>query len=295
MLTKALRNTGSNPLQKRFRQRFSLALTKVQTSIHRTNTWWKSQAKMKGWVWVFAWAVIAVQLIIASIPLRIHDDASTLTITVAGTCLAFGWGFLHRWREEKWCCRTNSPHAYCLLEGNGGVHVMVVFGNGVGLNFEDLAGSRVLWETRPIFWTSILTVLWLGLLIVIARKEGQTWYLMIVGGLGILQNIVVAGAARPASAFGFHLRQREVFHCPTVRDTLCKAEENIASLGVVLRPIYFPGEGTAADNAAFDAAIAKRLGRGQQAGQEAANSGTAGADEGNTASLSRRTQGGDES
>ncbi|KAL8656707.1 MAG: hypothetical protein Q9210_000048 [Variospora velana] len=89
----------------------------------------KAQLQEKGWVWIFAWAVVEAQITIASIPLLVDYDASTLLITILGTVFAMlHWSF-QRWEEEKWCCRPNTDQTYSLLEGNGGGHVMVVFGN----------------------------------------------------------------------------------------------------------------------------------------------------------------------
>lgn len=82
---------------------------------------------------------------------------------------------------------------------------MVVCGNGAGLNFEDLAGGRVPRKRYTIPLTFVLLLLSVGLLITIAREKGQTWFIMMVGGHGILQNIVVAGSPR------FYLKKRTAF------------------------------------------------------------------------------------
>lgn len=80
----------------------------------------------------------------------------------------------------------------------------------------------------------------------------------------------------------------------TVRDTLCQAEEKISNLGLVLRPVFFPGQATAADDEAFEAAVAKWTKRHYQAREGGASSGRAGAEEGSSG-LGRRTmQSGDQ-
>ncbi|KAI4115807.1 MAG: hypothetical protein LQ338_007802 [Usnochroma carphineum] len=249
-----------NPSQRWFQRLLSNTLTPVQTMTHYIQTWTEAQWQEKGWVWMFAWVIIGAQMVVAAVPLKVDHDATTLVITLLGTGLALGCGALPRWREEKWCCRKNTNKKVCLLEGNGGQHVIVVLGNGVGWDLEDLAGGRVAKKAKTTtILTFVQTVLWMALLIIIARDEGQTWFLMIIGGLGILQNIVVAGAPRPASAFGFHLRQREVLYSPNVRHALCQAEEKIAGLGCCLRPIYFPGKATKEDDEAFAFAEQERI------------------------------------
>lgn len=82
--------------------------------------------------------------------------------------------FIPRWCEEKWCGRPNAKQNYYLLEGNGGPHVIVVFGNGVGLNFEDLAGSRMLRKASTTAFMGLQALLWVGLLVLVDREEGQT-------------------------------------------------------------------------------------------------------------------------
>lgn len=234
-------------------------------------TWIRAQDQGQGLLWVFAWAVIVVQWVVACIPLFRDHDAFTLVLTSSGTFLALSCGSLRRWSEEKWCCRANTKQNFALLEGNGGQHLMVLYGNGVGLNFEDLAGGRVSRGTKPVVYTLIQALLWVVLLIAIAREGGQTWYLVTVGGLGLLQNIVVAGAPRPPSAFKIYLERRRTFHKLTVRDTLCEAEEEIANLGTALRPICFPGKSTKEDDEAFENAVTKRNRKRELASQAMAS------------------------
>ncbi|KAL8651492.1 MAG: hypothetical protein Q9226_004688 [Calogaya cf. arnoldii] len=280
-------------------------LTKAQSTIFHVQAWWKILLLDKGSVWIFAWPVIGLQFCIACVPLMTHNDASTLIITAVGTLLAIWHGALPRWKEEKQCCRNNTRQNFCLLEGNGAAHIMVVCGNGAGLNFEDLAGGRVPRKRYTILWTSVLSLLSVGLLITIAREEGQTWFLKMVGGLGIFQNIVVAGSPRPASALGFYLKKRTAFYRAKVRDALRQADLEVPGVGGALRPIYFPGKATNSDDEAFGSAGS---GRDQQHEQglehnqtattgtemeEATSSGRAGGESGNVGVGSRRTHGGD--
>ena len=137
---------------------------------------------------------------------------------------------------------------------------MVVFSNGVGPNFEDLAGSRVMKNKRTAVLIFIQMVFWNGLLVgILGHGQGLTGYLMIIVGLGLFQNPLVAGVPRPPSASGFYEKKRVLFHGKTVRDTLCKAEEEIEDLGSALRPFYFPGGITAEDDEVLEGAVAKRL------------------------------------
>ena len=215
-----------------------------------------------------AWSLIAIQFAFATLPLVMYHDASTLVVLSIGTILAFSCGCLPRWREEKWCCRRQAKGTFCVLTGNGGQHVLVVRGNGIGLNFEDLAGGRVLKSDSLVLLTFVQVILWVALLIVIAREDTQSWYLMLVGGIGILQNIIVAGWPQPPSAFGIHLRARRVIHHPKIRDTLCEAEEEIDGLGMVLWPIFLHGREREDNREALEAARARRVARVQRIASE---------------------------
>ncbi|KAL8690824.1 MAG: hypothetical protein Q9218_003820 [Villophora microphyllina] len=264
-------------------------------------TWWKDIRLDKDGIWFFAWTRIIVQFLVALLPLICYGDASTLVLTSSGTNLALFCGWLPRWKEEKWCGRENTKHDFCLLEGSGGLHVMVVCGNGEGWNFEDLAGGRVLDCNYIGVSTFVQILLWVRLLVAVAREEGQTWFLMTVGGVGILQNIIIAGYGRRASAFKFYLRKRKGLHHPQVRDALCQLEEEVPDAGCALRPIWSSRRATESDNEAFEGAVARRnRRRGQKIeasesrSEEATSSGRDGGEAGNIGLESRRTHEGEE-
>ena len=128
---------------------------------------------------------------------------------------------------------------------------MVIFSDGVGWDLEFLAGGRVSWDSGVISHVAIQALSWIAFLIAIARGEGQTWFLMLVGGLGTVQNIVVAGSRRPPSAFGIYLKERKTIRRDKVREALFEANEEDRSLGPALFPIFFPGPMESGDAAIF--------------------------------------------
>ncbi|KAL8775083.1 MAG: hypothetical protein Q9209_000562 [Squamulea sp. 1 TL-2023] len=284
---------------------YKMCPTKVLSIILNLQVWWKIRLLDKGNVWIFAWSTIVLQFLVAAVPLKLHHDASTMVITGFGTVFALGYGALPRWKEEKHHCRTNTPHNFCLLEGNGAAHVMVVCGNGEGLNLEDLAGARVPRRRYTAPLTVVLTLLSIGLLITIAREEVQTWFLMMIGGLGILQNIVVAGSPRPASALGFYLKKRRMICCKKVRNALVEADMEVPGAGSALRPLLFPGPATDSDDEAFEVVKVrhkqqnKQVRKHEQTGargseeEEAISSGRAGGVTESISVGSRRIRGGD--
>jgi hypothetical protein len=191
-------------------------------------------------------AVAFAQLVIAAIPIATSGDWSILMITISGTAFALITGSLPQWRAEKWACRRSSPNTYILTRGNGAQHAIVFLGNGKGLNLEDLAvAGQMKYRSSDILTRlclAIISILWVSLLITAAGMTTNTWYLLAVGGIGILQNVLVAGWRRDPSALGVHLDFREVIGEMTTMDAILALEAKYTRAGRSLLPIFFPGE-----------------------------------------------------
>jgi len=191
-------------------------------------------------------AVAFVQLVIAAIPIATSGNWSILMITIGGTAFALITGSLPQWRAEKWACRRSSPNTYILTRGNGAQHAIAILGNGRGLNLEDLAvAGQMKYRSSDILTRlclAIISILWISLLITAAGMTTNTWYLLAVGGIGILQNVLVAGWRRDPRALGVHLDFREVIGEMTTMDALLALEAKYARVGRSLLPIFFPGE-----------------------------------------------------
>jgi hypothetical protein len=89
----------------------------------------------------------------------------------------------------------------------------------------------------------------MGFLVVAAGIKRHSWFLLGVGALGMLHNVLVAGVTRKPDAHGIPL---EHLHGETIgkkspggtkrrkaMDVLAEAEKKIAGLGVALRPVFF--------------------------------------------------------
>lgn len=191
-------------------------------------------------------AVAFVQLVISAIPIATSGNWSILMITIGGTVFALITGSLPQWRAEKWVCRRSSPNTYILTPGNGAQHAIVILGNGRGLNLEDLAvAGQMNYPSSNILTRlglAVISILWISLLIAAAGVRKNTWYLLAVGGIGILQNVLVAGWRRDPSALGVHLEFRRVIGEMTTMDALLALEAEYTRLGRSLLPIFFPGE-----------------------------------------------------
>ena len=170
--------------------------------------------------------------------------------------MALTTGLLPQWETEKWACRNNSRGAYILTRGNGAQHAIVILGNGCGLNLEDLASGQSNREVATNLFTRLallcLFVLWILLLITAAGIKDNTWFLLAVGGIGIVQNVFVAGRHRRPESFGLPLEFVEVFGCAKVMDTLLEVERSYENVGLALLPEFFPGILTESDERKWD-------------------------------------------
>ncbi|KAK7903103.1 hypothetical protein LTR67_001120 [Exophiala xenobiotica] len=151
-------------------------------------------------VYWIGFATTIIQLGIAAIPCGLFGDWGILLVTVIGILLSFASGWLPQWKEEKWACRKNSDKNVILTRGNGSQHAIVILGDGKGLDLEDLAAGQTNVDVSTSILTrvsvTILAAFWILLLITAAGLKKNTWFLLAVGGIGILQNIFVAGWRR---------------------------------------------------------------------------------------------------
>jgi hypothetical protein len=189
------------------------------------------------WTGVF---VVIVQLGIAAIPWGLYRDWEVLLLTICGTLFAWSMGLL----QHSTLTGRNTNKTFALTAGPGTRDVIVILGNGVGLDLEDMAneiasGGRS--YTATVAFAAILVMLWTAPLITTSGMESHTWYLLAVGGIGMLQNIYVAGAMRLPSAYGIHLNFRECISDPKVMRTLMSVEEAYPNVGRCILPVLFPG------------------------------------------------------
>lgn len=194
------------------------------------------------------WAGVGIALLqlgIASIPCGLYGDWGILMVTAAGIVLAFLTGSLPQWSAEKWAGRKASNKKIILTRGNGSQHAIVVLGNDVGLDLEDLAAvgnntdnsaSRL---TRSI--TIVLAGFWILLLITAAGLDQNNWFLLLVGAVGILQNILAAGSPRSPSAMGILLQYDTVVGEAKVMETLYEVEKKHRGVGYSMLDTFFPG------------------------------------------------------
>ncbi|KAK0189969.1 hypothetical protein F5146DRAFT_1053382 [Armillaria mellea] len=203
--------------------------------------------------WYSGLVTIFIQLVIAVIPYALHKNWSILFVTIAGTALALITGAIPQWRSEKWDCRRKTNKVLCVTGGNGSRYAMVILGMGVGLDLEDLTEAEAprtkyrRTDRRPALWVTqlaclTLAALWIIFLIDATALKEDTWYLLGVGGLGMVQNVLVAGAERPCSTSGIHLERIEEIQQEKIMDALMDLEEGYVKVGKALVTEFFPKE-----------------------------------------------------
>ncbi|KIY00977.1 uncharacterized protein Z520_03643 [Fonsecaea multimorphosa CBS 102226] len=215
-------------------------------------------------IWWSFLLFLPLQLVIAAIPTILPQrNWGILMITGVGSLLAMITGSLPQWMDEKYACRLDSRDTYILTRGNGHVHVFVIENAppikgevkegapkkvGTSLNMEDLAiqSPRATLLSRSILVA--LAVAWVFFLITAGGLEKDTWYLMGVGGLGMVHNVYVANAARKPAAHGSPVVE-DLDNCKRIKAdpgekvmaVLMKAEEYRPGVGLAVLTTFFPG------------------------------------------------------
>ncbi|KAJ6436690.1 Protein kinase-like domain protein [Purpureocillium lavendulum] len=202
-----------------------------------------------------------IQLGLAAIPCGLFGDWSILLVTAAGIGLCLAWGALPQWYDEKWACRTNTNKTIVLTRGNGSQHAIVIQGAGCGLDLEDLAAvdTGAFMQRGPRLAPIVLGAAWIILLITASAVTQNTWFLLAVGGVGIIQNLYVAGTSRPPQAFGLALEFVEVIGNLKCMDVLFEVENRYPGLGKSMLSVFFTGQNKISTSPAVASLIDLRM------------------------------------
>ncbi|KAF2259665.1 hypothetical protein CC78DRAFT_524479 [Lojkania enalia] len=193
--------------------------------------------------------VAILQLGISAIPFGIYGNWGVFLVTASAILLCFLTGCQPQWQREKWACRQIEPEknrTYILTRGNGAQHAIVVECDGCGLNFEDLCTGFNNLDSPAISTATRLAmvglgIMWVVLLITSSALTDQSWFLIAVGGIGMLQNMFVAGWSRAPDALGLPLKFITVIGSPKVSAAIMEAERTIPTVGRALVGTFFPG------------------------------------------------------
>ncbi|PWY93143.1 hypothetical protein BO94DRAFT_564269 [Aspergillus sclerotioniger CBS 115572] len=203
--------------------------------------------------WFVYWLVILVQQVIAAIPWILHGDWGIFLVTASGTLFALITGSLPQWAAEKWPApKLWKEKTVALTRGNGHQYVMVIKGHEGAWDPEAMASARLNRRPETPWVLLTLAVLWSLLLITVSGLGSHTWYLVGVGGIGMLQNVWVSAVQISPEAANLALAAYEPRSTITgekvmedgvrdVMDALMELERWISKAGVALLPVFFPG------------------------------------------------------
>lgn len=223
----------------------------LTVSLYRTSTLKQTGRPDHDWVFYSGMAVIPLQIGIAAIPGALYNNWTIFLVTTVGIVLALVTGALPQWRAEKWAARPllspdgkRKREAISLTRGNGSKDVIVIVSDGVGLRLEDLAAGREVHSPYTIALTCTLAILWVAHLLTVTGLKNYAWYQFGVGALGMIQNVIAAGARRSPNALGFHLERMSptgVIHNDKVFQAIVELENLEPGAGLSLVPVFFPG------------------------------------------------------
>ncbi|PON28913.1 hypothetical protein TGAM01_v202021 [Trichoderma gamsii] len=130
-------------------------------------------------VWILGWLTIVAQLVISAAPWVRHGDWGVFLVTASGTMFALMTGSLRQWNLEN---------------------------NGTAWDLESLATASSASLAETPWLLGVLAVLWGCLLITVSGLQQNAWFLVLIGGIGMVQNIYASVARRPASAFNMGIK-----------------------------------------------------------------------------------------
>ncbi|KAI0159973.1 hypothetical protein GGR52DRAFT_171747 [Hypoxylon sp. FL1284] len=216
----------------------------------------------RNWLWFWFAIGVTMQLAVAAGPIYApwRDDSpprrdwSIVLITVAGNFLAACSSFIPSMRKEKYQGTKSSHHTYAITRGNGHKHVFIILpdtmakGESCLPSLDQMATAR----DRAYFTHRLLSIipaiLWVILLLIVGGLTNHTWFLLGVGVLGMIHNILLSGwrlepkthgiPIAPYSALG---RKRAGGERPKVMKVLMEAEKKFPGVGHALLPVFFPG------------------------------------------------------
>jgi hypothetical protein len=177
----------------------------------------ENQSPTIGKAWFVGWAVIAMQHAMAAFPWVKYGDWAIFMVTICGTAFALFTGALPQWTAEKWSAgrlHSKKKKTIALTRGNGHQYVMVIVGHENAWDLEAMSSARLKTRSETRWAYLALAALWTLLLITVSGLKAHSWFLIGVGGLGMLQNIYVAAAIVEPEELNIRLEPHQV--CSTI-------------------------------------------------------------------------------
>ncbi|KAM0801860.1 hypothetical protein BDR22DRAFT_888307 [Usnea florida] len=139
---------------------------------------WKPQIDR---VWLLGWTTITAQLGVSITPRIRYGDWGIFLITACGTAFALLTGSLPAMAARE---------PVCLTRDNGHRFAMILIGKGTAPDLEGIATAKS---------ESLAETPWL-----LGLKQ-NTWFLVLIGGIGLVQNIYASAASRSSAALNMRL------------------------------------------------------------------------------------------
>ncbi|KIL69225.1 hypothetical protein M378DRAFT_184426 [Amanita muscaria Koide BX008] len=210
-------------------------------SIFRTSPGREAGVPVTDWLYYSGIVVAIIQLGISVIPSAVHNEWAILVVTGSGILLAFATGALPQWKMEKWGHIRTPNKTVILTRGNGAQHALVIVGDENFLDLEKLAVSGPKGSLLTRFCTVPLALLWIAHLFTVLGIKEDPWFLLAIGGIGMLHSVVVAGLPRRPEALGLHLDFEACIAQPKVMLTLKEVERRYPNIGASMLSTFFPG------------------------------------------------------
>jgi len=201
----------------------------------------KSRKPEKDWVWYSGVIVMFVQLLLSIEPLVKSGNWVILMVTAMGTILCLCDGALPQWRKEKYCGSPKSRKSIALTRGNGSRYVMLLISTGDSIDLEDNAAGHAEPDIHTRYVVAIFSFLRFLLLITVAGLKRDMWCLLIIGAVGMAQNVFAAAAPRKPEAYGLTLLKTDTIEGGKVMWTLMEMEKKYPGVGLALLKEFFPG------------------------------------------------------
>ena len=174
------------------------------------------------WVWGLGWLTITAQLGISLVPWVNWGNWGIFLITASGTVSALLTGSLRQWNAEKWAGRRlNKPGsskrkkmAIFLTRGNGHKYVMMLHSSGMSWDLETMATATSDSNSETPWLLGALALTWTCLLIAVSGLRTHAWFLIGIGVLGMIQNIVAGAVRRDFGTFSFKLTRKSYIVAP---------------------------------------------------------------------------------
>lgn len=155
-------------------------------------------------VWWIGWATILAQTALTVAPWVLYGDWGTMLVVICGSLLALVQSSLPQWKEGKWSgANLKSDSLIVLTRRNGHKHVMILIGSKGCPDLQVYATATVDGHSQTASLCLVLATLWLCLLLSVSGLQSDAWFLVGIGGLGMLQNVYAAGTTKHKSATGF--------------------------------------------------------------------------------------------